>query len=204
MNEGRVERLDGGGGGIDLVLQRLHRPVRLLPHSKYVCELAYFIFDWSEFGVVLRTSDDAELAGTVTARHSLVHICRVMGRQVVPNKNVMVVCPLDPKLLNLHANAMGGGGGGGRRRATGASSQPPREEGRGGRMPPVVAWTIASSSSDATSIASLLLSSSKSKSLLVAPSSTYQMASNPAHETTDPPSNHRPPIPPPLPVVYRL
>ena len=26
MNEGRVERLDGGGGGIDLVLQRLHRP----------------------------------------------------------------------------------------------------------------------------------------------------------------------------------
>ncbi len=27
MNEGRVERLDGGGGGIDLILQRLHHPV---------------------------------------------------------------------------------------------------------------------------------------------------------------------------------
>ena len=102
MNEGRVERLDGGGG-IDLILQRLHRPVRLLPHPKYVCELAYFIFDWSEFGVVLRMSDDAELAGTVTARHGLVHICRVMSCQVVPNKNVMVVCPLDPKLLHLRA-----------------------------------------------------------------------------------------------------
>ena len=106
MNEGRVERLDGGGGGIDLVLQRLHRPVRLLPHSKYVCELAYFIFDWSEFGVVLRTSDDAELAGTITTHHRLVHICRVMSRQVVPNKNAMVVCPLDPKLLNLRANVI--------------------------------------------------------------------------------------------------
>ena len=47
MNEGRVKRLDGGGGGIDRVLQRLHRPVRLLPHPKYVCELTYFIFDWS-------------------------------------------------------------------------------------------------------------------------------------------------------------
>ena len=75
MNKGRVERLDGGSGGIDLVLQCLHRPVRLLPHPKYVCELAYFIFDWSEFGVVLRMSDDAELAGTVTARHGLVRIC---------------------------------------------------------------------------------------------------------------------------------
>jgi len=31
------------GGGVDLVLQRLHRPVRLLPHPKYVRELAYFI-----------------------------------------------------------------------------------------------------------------------------------------------------------------
>ena len=104
MNEGRVERLDGGGGGIDLVLQRLHRPVRLLPHPKNVCELTYFIFNWSKFGVVLRTSDDAELAGTVTARHGLVHICKVMSRQVVPNKHAMVVCPLDPKLLNLRAN----------------------------------------------------------------------------------------------------
>ena len=74
MNEGRVERLDGGGGGIDLVLQRLHRPVWLLPHPEYVCELAYFIFYWSEFGAVLLTSDDAELAGTFTAPHSLVHI----------------------------------------------------------------------------------------------------------------------------------
>ena len=27
MNEGRVERLDGGGSGMDLVLQRLHHPV---------------------------------------------------------------------------------------------------------------------------------------------------------------------------------
>jgi hypothetical protein len=32
-----------------------------------------------------------------------VHICRVMSRQVVPNKNAMVVCPLDPKLLHLRA-----------------------------------------------------------------------------------------------------
>ncbi len=57
-------------------------------------------------GLVLRTSDYAELAGTVTARHGLVHICRVMSRQVVPNKNVMVVCPLGPKLLNLRANVI--------------------------------------------------------------------------------------------------
>ena len=67
MNEGRVEQLDGGGGGVDLVLQCLHRPVWLLPHPKYVRELAYFIFNWFEFGVVLRTSDNAELAGTTTA-----------------------------------------------------------------------------------------------------------------------------------------
>jgi len=106
MNEGRVKRLDGGGGSIDRVLQRLHRPVRLLPHPKYICELTYFIFDWSEFGVVLRTSDDAELAGTVTARDGLVHIFRVMSHQVFPNKNVMVICPSDPKLLNLRANAI--------------------------------------------------------------------------------------------------
>jgi hypothetical protein len=107
MNEGRVERLDGGGGGVDLILQRLHRPVWLLPHPKYVCELAYFLFDWSEFEVVLLwTSDNAELAGTTTACHGLVHICQVMSRQVVPNKNAMVICPLDPKLLNLRANVI--------------------------------------------------------------------------------------------------
>ncbi len=34
MNEGQVEQLDGGGDGVDLVLQRLHRPVWLLPHPK--------------------------------------------------------------------------------------------------------------------------------------------------------------------------
>ena len=106
MNEGRVKRLDGGGSSVDLVLQRLHRPVWLLPHPEYVRELAYFIFYGSEFGVVLRTSNDAELAGTITAPHSLVHICRVMSRQVVPNKNTMVVRPLDPKLLNLGTNVI--------------------------------------------------------------------------------------------------
>ena len=106
MNEGRVERLDGGGGGVDLVLQRLHRPVRLLPHPEYVRELTYLIFYRSEFGVVLRTSDDAESAGTVTARHGLMHICRVMSRQVVPNKNTMVIRPLDSILLNLGANVI--------------------------------------------------------------------------------------------------
>ncbi len=82
MNEGRVKRLDGGGGSIDRVLQRLHRPVRLLPHPKYVCELAYFIFDWSKFGVVMRTSDDAELAGTVKARYGLVQTCGVMSKKL--------------------------------------------------------------------------------------------------------------------------
>ncbi len=41
----KVESNDSmeSGGGVDLVLQRLHRPVRLLPHPKYVRELAYFI-----------------------------------------------------------------------------------------------------------------------------------------------------------------
>jgi hypothetical protein len=104
MNEGRVERPDGGSSGVDFILQHLHHPVRLLSHPKYVRELAYFIFGWSEFGVVLRTSNDAESAGTITARHGLVHICRVMCRQVVPNKNAMVVHPLNPKLLNLGTN----------------------------------------------------------------------------------------------------
>ena len=106
MNEGRVERLDGGGGGVDLVLQRLHRPVRLLPHPEYVRELTYLIFYRSEFGVVLRTSDDAESAGTVTARHGLMHICRVMSRQVVPNKNPVVIRSLHSELLYLRANVV--------------------------------------------------------------------------------------------------
>jgi hypothetical protein len=106
MNKGRVERPDGGGSGIDFILQRLHHPVWLLSHPKYVRKLTYFIFDWSKFGVVLWTSDDAELAGTITARHGLVHIRQVISRQVVPNKNVMVVHPLDPKLLNLGANVI--------------------------------------------------------------------------------------------------
>jgi hypothetical protein len=106
MNEGRVKQLNGGSGGVDLLLQCLHRPVWLLPHWKYGRELAYFIFNWSKFGVVLWTSDNAESAGTITACHGLVHICQVMSRQVVPNKNAMVVCPLDPKLLNLRANVI--------------------------------------------------------------------------------------------------
>jgi hypothetical protein len=93
MNEGQVEHPDGGGSGIDFILQRLHHPVRLLSHPKYVRELAYFVFDWSKFGVLLRTSDDAESAGTITACHGLVHIRRVMSRQVVPNKNAMVIRP---------------------------------------------------------------------------------------------------------------
>ena len=39
MNEGQVERLDGGGGSVDLVLQRLHRPVWLLPHPNMFVSL---------------------------------------------------------------------------------------------------------------------------------------------------------------------
>ena len=96
MNEGRVERLDGGGGGIDLILQRLHHPVRLLPHPKYVCELAYFIFDWSKFGVVLWTSDDAELAGTVTTRYGLVHTCRMMSKKLPQIKMRWLSVPWTP------------------------------------------------------------------------------------------------------------
>jgi hypothetical protein len=53
--------------------------------------------------VVLRASNNDKLAGTGMARHGLVNIGRVMGCQVVPNEDAMVIHihPLHPKLLNL-------------------------------------------------------------------------------------------------------
>ena len=99
MHKGRVER-------VNFVLRRLHHPMRLLPLPQNTRQLTYFVFNRPIFGMILRPSNDAKPTRTLAPRDRLMDVRGVMRSQVVPNKNAMVVCPLDPKLLNLRANVI--------------------------------------------------------------------------------------------------
>jgi hypothetical protein len=56
--------------------------------------------------VVLRASNNTELAGTGTACHHLVDVRSMMCRQIVPDKNAMVICHGHTKQLDLGANVI--------------------------------------------------------------------------------------------------
>ncbi len=106
MHKGRVKPLDRHSGLVNAVLQHLHRPMRLLPLPQNARDLAYFVLNWPIFGMILRPSNNAKPTRTLTSRDSLMDICGVMCRQVVPNKNPVVVCFVHTELLYLRANVV--------------------------------------------------------------------------------------------------
>ncbi len=80
--------------------------MRLLPLSQNTSDLAYFVLNWPIFRMILRPSNDAKPTRTLASRDRLMDVRGVMCRQVVPNKNPVVVRPLHSKLLDLHANVV--------------------------------------------------------------------------------------------------
>jgi len=105
MHKGRVERLDRCSGLVDFVLQHLHRPMRFLHLPQNTRHLTYFVFNWPIFGMILRPSNDAKLTRTLATRDRLMGVHGVMHSQVVPNKNLVVICSLHSELY-LCANVV--------------------------------------------------------------------------------------------------
>jgi hypothetical protein len=62
------------------------------------------IFNKPKYRVVLRASNNTELAGTGTARHHLVNVHGVVLSQIIQDKNAMVIRNGHTKLLDLGAN----------------------------------------------------------------------------------------------------
>ena len=106
MHKGRVERLDRRSGLVDFVLQRLHRPMRLLPLPQNTRDLAYFVCNRPIFGMILPPSNDAKPTRNLAPRDRLMDVRGVMRSQFVPNKNPVVVRSLHSILLYLRANVV--------------------------------------------------------------------------------------------------
>ncbi len=106
MHKGRVERLDRCSGLVNFVLQRLHRPMRLLSLPQNTRHLTYFVFNRFIFGMILRPSNDAKPMRIIAPRDRLMDARGVMRSQVVPNKNPVVIRSLHSELLYLRANVV--------------------------------------------------------------------------------------------------
>ena len=106
MHKGRVECVDRCSCMVDFVLQRLHCPMRLFPLPQNTRDLAYFVFNWPIFGMILWPSNDAKLTRTLPPRDCLMDVRRVICSQVVPNKNPVVIRSLHSELHYLRANVV--------------------------------------------------------------------------------------------------
>jgi hypothetical protein len=53
--------------------------------------------------MVLRSSNNTESMGTIASRHRLMDVRGVVGSQVIPNENAMVVRPVHTKPFDLCA-----------------------------------------------------------------------------------------------------
>ena len=56
--------------------------------------------------MVLRPSHNTESTGTIASRYRLMDVCGVVGGQVVPYKDAMVVRPIHAKPFDLCANVV--------------------------------------------------------------------------------------------------
>ena len=106
MHKGRVECLDRRSSLVDFILQRLHRPMRLLSLPQNTRHLTYFVFNRPIFGMILRPSNDAKPMRTLAPRDHLMDVRGVMRSQVVPNKNPVVIRSLHSEPLYLRANVV--------------------------------------------------------------------------------------------------
>ncbi len=104
MLKSRIKSRDGSHGLVDAVLKHPHGPLQLLPLPQYACDLANFVFYGPIFWMIQRPSNNTEPPRTLSSRYCLMDVRRVVGSQVIPQKNTVVIRPLQSKLLYFRAN----------------------------------------------------------------------------------------------------
>jgi len=91
VEEHGVERPNSHGESHDLLLQLSNVPVRLCLELDLLGVITDFIFNGTKLGVIRRPRDDIETTRTRTCGDCHVDVRTVVGGQIIPNKNMVVI-----------------------------------------------------------------------------------------------------------------
>ena len=106
MYKCHIERTDHHGETHDLLLHLSNVPIRLCFGLDLLGDATDLVLDWAKFGVVRRPRDDAKTTKTGTRHDRCMDVRRVVGRQIIPDKNTFIISPGDAIHLDVVAHIL--------------------------------------------------------------------------------------------------
>ena len=106
VEERGVERSNSHGKSHDLLLQLSDVPVRLCLELDLLGDTTDFIFNGTKLGMIRRPWDDIETTRTRTCGDRCVDLRAVVGGQIIPNKNAVVIGIGNAIDLNITTNIL--------------------------------------------------------------------------------------------------
>ena len=105
-SKGAVEWAHRVGDNHDFLLENIESPIMLLLQDNTSHQVADFVFDWSILWMVLRSSKDGKISWPRPSHNHIVNIRSIVSRQVVPNKDAMIVSAIVAVLFDVGANGV--------------------------------------------------------------------------------------------------
>ena len=96
-----IERTDRHGETHDLLLHLGNVPIRLCFGLDLLGDVTDLVLDGANFGVVRRPRDDVKTTRTRPRRDRCMDVRRVVGRQIIPDKNTFIISPSDAIHLDV-------------------------------------------------------------------------------------------------------
>ncbi len=106
MEERGVERSNSHGESHDLLLQLSDAPVQLCLKLDLLGDITDFIFNGTKLGMIRRPREDIETTRTRTCGDRRVDVRAVVGSQIIPNKNAVVISTGDAIDLDITTNIL--------------------------------------------------------------------------------------------------
>jgi hypothetical protein len=99
----RIERTDRHGKSHNLLLHLGNVPIRLCFGLDLLGDVTDLVLDGAKFGVVRWPRDDVKTTRTHPRRDRCMDVCGVVGRQIIPDKNMFIISPGDAiTSMSLH------------------------------------------------------------------------------------------------------
>jgi hypothetical protein len=106
VEESGVKKSNSHGESYDLLLQLSNVPVWFCLKLDLLGDITNSIFNGTKLGVIRRPRDDIETMRTCTCGDRCADVHEVVGGQIIPNKNAVVIGNSDAIDLNITTNML--------------------------------------------------------------------------------------------------